>query len=163
MNIQETMKSKQFKIVALVVGVFIIALGSFAGGLAIGFHKARFSYKFGENYERNFIGSRMGVMGRRGSDNFGFPGGPGGRDFRNAHGLAGAIISISDNNLIVKDKDGKENTVTVTGKTIIKRQRDDIGISDLKQNDQIVVMGSPGDNGVVNADLIRVFDNNGNN
>ena len=32
-------------------------------------------------------------------------------------------------------------------------------ISDLKVNDQIVVMGNPGDNGVVNASLIRVFNN----
>lgn len=158
MNIQETMKSKQFKIVTLVLGIFLIALVSFSGGVAVGFKKARFSYKFGENYERNFTGPRMG-MGRGG----GMMGDFRGQDFRNAHGLAGTIISIADSNLIIKDKDNKENTIAVTDKTIIKRQRDDIKISDLKQNNQVVVMGSPGDNGVVNADLIRVFDNGSSN
>lgn len=158
MSTQEMLKSKKFKIAALAVGVFMVALVSFSGGVAVGFKKARFSYKFGENYERNFTGPRMG-MGRGG----GMMGDFRGQDFRNAHGLSGTIISITDSNLIIKDKDNKENTIAVTDKTIIKRQRDDIKISDLKQNDQVVVMGSPDDNGVVNADLIRVFDNDGNN
>jgi hypothetical protein len=155
--------SRKIKIAIVVVGFFLIVFISFAGGVAVGLKKARFSYKFGENYERNFVGPRMGMIDHRGPGKLGFPGGPGGSDFRNGHGLAGTIISISDNNLIVKDKDGKENTVTVTDKTIIKRQREDIKISDLKQDDQIVVMGSPGDNGVINADLIRIFENNGRN
>jgi hypothetical protein len=80
-----------------------------------------------------------------------------GRDFRNAHGIAGTIISIADNNLIIKDRDNKENTVAVTDKTIIKDHMVDVKISDLKANDQIVVMGTPNDQGIVNADLIRVF------
>lgn len=48
---QEVFKSKSFKIAALVVGFAIIALLSFGGGVAVGLHKAKFSYKFGENYE----------------------------------------------------------------------------------------------------------------
>ena len=70
MDINEIVKSKKFKIAVLVVGVFFVALVSFAGGVAVGFKKARFSYKFGENYERNFIGPHMrgpmGMMGRPG-------------------------------------------------------------------------------------------------
>jgi hypothetical protein len=50
--------------------------------------------------------------------------------------------------------------MAVTDKTIIKLRRDDIKITDLKNDQQVVVMGKPGDDGVVNADLIRVFDNN---
>ena len=62
------LKSKKFKIAALVVGAFILALVSFAGGMAIGFRKAKFSYKFGENYERNFTGhGPSGMMDGRGS------------------------------------------------------------------------------------------------
>lgn len=141
---------------AIAVGGFLIILASFASGVVVGIKKAKFSYHFGENYERNFIGSRMGIehSGFMGSMMREFEG----RDFRNAHGLAGTIVSIADNNIIVKDKDNKENTVAVTDKTIIKNGRNDIKLSDLKQNDQIVVMGNPGDNGVINADLIRVFD-----
>ena len=93
-------------------------------------------------------------------------GGPGGMmrgfeggDFRNGHGIAGVITSITDNNIVIKDRAGKENTITVNEKTIIKNGAADIKITDLKNDQSIVVIGNPGDNGVVNADLIRVFDN----
>jgi hypothetical protein len=161
MNIRETMKSKGFKIAILVVGIFFIAFASFAGGVLVGFKKAKYSYKFGENYERNFMGPRpMGMEepGPRGA----FPD-FGRRDFRNAHGIAGTIISVADNKIIIKDRDGQENTISVSDKTLIKSGRDTISINDLKNDEQIVVMGRPGDDGTVNADLIRVFSGNGNN
>lgn len=158
-------RSKAFKIITAFVGLFLIVLVSFAGGVAVGLHKAKFSSDWGKNYERNFIGPRTGV-GNEHMGPGGFVGsmmrGFEGRDFRNAHGLAGTIISIAENNIIVKDRDGKENTVAVTDKTLIKSGSSDIKIGDLKQDEQIVVMGNPGDNGVVNADLIRVFNNQSN-
>lgn len=160
MDINEIVKSKKFKIAVLVVGVFFVALVSFAGGVAVGFKKARFSYKFGENYERNFIGPHMrgpmGMMGRPGEFDPDFMS----RGFRNAHGIAGTIISVADNKIIIKDRDGQENTISVDDKTLIKRGRDTISVNDLKNDDQIVVMGRPGDNGTISADLVRVFDNN---
>lgn len=159
-------KSKSFKIALIVIGEILLIFLVFASGVAVGLKKAHFSYKFGENYEQNFMGPRM----RNGDENLpGFLPGPPrdfmnnfeGRDFRNAHGVAGTIISITDTNLIIKDRDGKENTVVVTDKTLIKSRRDDLKIIDLKTGDEIVVMGSPDENGAVNASLIRVFNPNG--
>lgn len=144
--------SRNFRVVIIIVGMVLIALISFAVGMRVGFHKAKFSYKWGENYERNFAGPR-------GSGPTGFMRDFQGRDFRNGHGIAGTIISINDANIVIKDRDGKENTIAVTDKTIIKKNREDIKISDLKQDDQLVVVGNPGDNGVINADIIRVFNN----
>lgn len=160
----EIIQSKKFKIAVAVVGVILIALVSFAAGIGVGFKKARFSYKFGENYERNFMGNHssrnswansgpMGMMRERFNDLEG-------RGFRNAHGIAGTIISLTDNNIVIKDKDNKENTVAITDKTIIKSGQNDIQIGDLKNGELVVVMGNPGDNGVINADLIRVFNTN---
>jgi hypothetical protein len=152
----EIIKSKNFKIAAGIVGVILIALISFGLGAGVGFRKARFSYAWGENYERNFMPAP--------------PPGPNGmfaefegRGFRNAHGLAGNIISISENNLIIKDMDGKENTVSVTDKSIIKNRNNDLKLNDLKQGDRVVIIGNPSDNGVVNADLIRIFNSGENN
>lgn len=148
----EFMKSQKFKIAAISVGSVILALFIFAAGVTVGIHKARFSEKFARNYERNFaptIGGPMGFM--RDIE---------GREFRNAHGIAGKVISVSENNIIIKDIDDKESTVSVSDKTIIKRGRDSIKITDVKNDDRIVVMGRPGDNGTVEADLIRVFQNN---
>lgn len=157
MSIQETIKSKKFKIAALIVGVSIVALVSFAGGVVVGFHKARFSYQWGANYERNFAGPRTGTNGSRGPQ--GMMPGYSGQGFRNAHGIAGQIISIAGNNIVIQDRNNQENTVTVSDKTIIKDHQNNITINDLKSGEQIVVMGSPGDSGTINADLIRVFSN----
>lgn len=156
MNLKELTQSKYFKVIVVSVGVFAVALVSFASGVAVGIHKARFSYAWGENYERNFVGgartmmssNRGGMMGRFGFDS---------RDFRNAHGIAGNVLSVSDSSLIIKDRNNQENAVAVTEKTLIKSGRATVAIGDLKAGDRVVVVGKPGDNGVVNADLIRVF------
>jgi hypothetical protein len=158
----EIMKTPKFKIAVASVGVFLIALISFAAGIKVGFRKAHFSYKFGENYERNFMGPRSDFNDPRG------PLGPmgmfkermdalAGREFRNAHGLAGTILSITENTLIIKDKDNKENTIVVNEKTLLKSGRDDIKISDLQKDQEIIAIGNPGENGAINANLIRVF------
>jgi hypothetical protein len=82
---------------------------------------------------------------------------------RNGHGIAGTIISISDNSIVIKDRDNKENTISVNDKTIINQGRDTIKIEDLTSENEIVVIGRPGDNGVIQADLIRVFNKKENN
>lgn len=151
--LKEKVKSNKFRIASMIVGSFLILLIGFAIGVKVGSHKARFSNDFGRNYEKNFMGPiHGGPMGM--FDNLE------GRGMRNPHGIAGSIISISANNIVVKDRDNKENTITVTDKTSIKNGRDDIKITDLKTNDNIVVLGKPGDNGVVSADLIRIFSPN---
>ncbi|MCX6765824.1 MAG: DUF5666 domain-containing protein [Candidatus Moranbacteria bacterium] len=155
-------KSKILIVSAMILGIIILMLGSFAGGVFTGFHKAKFSCDWGKNYEMNFIGPRMGhpsPMGFMGPMMREFSG----RDFRNPHGIAGTIISISDSSLIIKDRDNKENTVAVTDKTVIKSGRDDLKLSDLKIDDKIAVIGQPGNDGVMNASLIRVFPINQNN
>lgn len=146
--------SRPFGIAIIVVGFFLVAFISFAAGAKIGFKKAKFSYRWGENYEKNFIGPPSKPMGEK---RFMFFKGPGPRDFRNAHGLAGEVISISGSNLIIKDRDGKENTVNVTNETIIKKFRENLKLEDVKAGDEVVVVGSPDPSGVIKADLIRIF------
>lgn len=163
---KELIQSKTFKIIAGLVGVLLIALLSFAGGVAVGLHKARFSYAFGQNYERNFVGPRMmngrngfwgGMMNGRNGFLGGMMGQFEGRDFRNGHGISGTIISISGSNLVVKDSNGNENNVVVGNQTIIRSGGSNLQLGELKQNDQVVVVGQPGDNGAIKAALIRVF------
>jgi len=151
----ELLNSKKFKIAAGIVGALILALVIFGAGVSVGIHKARFSYRFGENYERNFMGPRpIGPMGRP-MEIFRDMKGEG---FRNSHGVIGEIVSISENNLVIKDPRGEENTVSIHDNTIIKNRRDDIKITDLKKGEKIAVLGKPDDNGIISADLIRVFE-----
>jgi hypothetical protein len=157
-NVKNFFTSKSYKWFLWVIAEVLLLAIIFALGVRVGMHKARYSYNWGANYERNFMGHRDGqgmMPGIKGGP-MGFFGERGG-DFRNAHGLAGTIVSITDNNIVVKDRDNKENTVSVSDKTMIKSGRDDIKIGDLKVDEKIVVMGKPDDSGVINAELIRVF------
>lgn len=149
-------QSTMFRTVVIVVGIFLVAVASFAAGLATGIHKTRFSSDWGRQYTRNFVGEdderdgRMGgMMGMRGFE---------GREYRNANGVAGEILSLHDQQtIILKDRDGKENTIRVTEKTELRKFRDAITWGDLKPGDRIVVLGKPTENGLIEAELIRVF------
>jgi len=169
MNTPELAKSKNLKIALSIVGILLVMFISFAGGVAVGLRKAKFSYQWGHNYERNFMGFGHGNVGMREAFDrdqmmggrftgamMDFPRSVEGRDFRNAYGVSGTVISIADNKLIVKDREGKENTVAVTDKTIIKDHAVDVKLTDIKNDDQIVVMGKPDEQGLITADLIRV-------
>ena len=163
--------SKPYGWTLWVVAEVVLLAIVFALGVRVGLHKAKYSYEWGANYERNFMGREYGPMGIEGPGILPpimRPGGPmdflgeRGGDFRNAHGLAGDIVSIADNKIIIKDQNNKENTVAVNDKTMIKSGKDDIKIGDLKTDEKIVVMGKPDDSGVINAELIRVFANPAN-
>lgn len=146
--------SKNMKIASLVIVIILVALVSFRAGMAVGFHKARFSFRWGKNYERNFMGGPPppGFFG---------PFGRGmmikDRDYRNANGVVGKIISITSDKLVIKDRDNKENTIKVTKKTLIKDRREDIKMKDLKKDDLVIVLGSPSSKGVIKADLVRIL------
>lgn len=162
-KLKKVVESKYFKGAFYGVAIVTFVAIVFAAGVGVGLHKARYSYQWGENYERNFAGGpQRRSMGPGGPDGpMGFFG-EGGREMRNANGLAGTVVSITDNLVVIKDNQDKENTITVSDRTIIKAGRDDIKLADLKADDRIVVIGKPNDNGAVEADLIRVFDNNFN-
>ena len=81
------------------------------------------------------------------------------REFTNSNGIFGQIITISNNVLTVKDNDGDntEKNILVNDKTTIILQRKNIKLSDLKVDDNIVVIGEPDNIGEIQAKLIRVM------
>lgn len=166
-TIKNFFTSRSYKWVLWFFAEILILTIVFALGVRVGLHKAKYSFQWGANYERNFMGHPSGPM-KPGMMPIG-PGGPmdflreRGGDFRNAHGLSGEIISIADNKIVIKGNDGKENTVAVGDKTIIKAGPEDIKIDNLKSGERVVIIGKPDSSGVINADLIRVFFNNNPN
>jgi hypothetical protein len=168
-NLFSSKKIEIAKIAILIIGAILVLSIVFVLGMNVGFKKANFSYKWGENYERNFGGQYT----QRKNMNMPKPQKPmpefidrfERKKFRNAHGIAGKILSISGDQIIIQDKDGNENSVVVDDKTVIKMRRNDLKVTDLKRDQQVVIMGRPDDNGVITADLIRIFDsaNDGQN
>ena len=139
-------RSKSFKIITLIIIGVIVFLLIFNLGMIIGFRKANFSYKWGENYHQNFAGPQGGFF-----RDFG------GRDFIEPHGVFGQIIKIDNATLIIKSPDNVEKTVIAKDDTVIERFRETIKLTDLKIDDQIVVIGEPNTSGQIEAKFIRIM------
>lgn len=138
--------SKAFKISFVVIAVVIAALLIFKLGVFVGYRKANFSYRWAENYHKNFGGPREGFF----NDFYD-------RDFIDGHGMSGLVMKIDGNVLIIKDRDNTEKTVTISDQTVIRVNRDTIKITDLKIDDRIVIIGSPDNQGQIEAKFIRVM------
>ena len=124
----------------LAILVLIFSAGVFIGGL-----KAKFSYRWAENYHRNFAGPKTGFM----SDWRKMPLMHG--DFIEGHGVFGEIIEMQENSFVIKGRGNIEKIVLIKQDTVINKK------SDLTVGDQVVVIGSPNNNGQIEAKLIRVF------
>ena len=128
---------------------FVVLVLVFGAGVKVGTIKARYSYRWAENYHRNFAGPRGGFF----SDWRNSPRG----EFINAHGVFGSIVKIDGNTVITKGRDDVEKTVLVSENTLIQKGRETATLSDLKADDNVVIIGSPNDQGQIEAKIIRVF------
>ncbi|HTL39491.1 MAG TPA: hypothetical protein VL306_01640 [Methylomirabilota bacterium] len=138
---------KRIKWALVGLGGLIILLLAFQFGMFVGFHKARFSYAWGDNYHRNFGGPQGGFL-----RDFS------GKDFINGHGITGTVAKVETNTLVIKAQDGAEKTVNVTDQTTIRQGSQTIKISDLKPDERVVIIGTPKDDGTITAEIIRLFD-----
>jgi len=146
MSTNNFLESKLFKAIVLSMATFIVLAFVFGLGVFVGTKKADFSFKWAEEYHRNFGGPQEGFFGNMMGD-----------QFTAANGAFGQIIKISDGILTVKDKDNPEKIVLVNDETSIIYQRQNLKLSDLKTGDNVVVIGDPNDDGQIQAKLIRVL------
>lgn len=137
----------------IIVGsaIFVVAVLIFGAGIFVGEMKARFSYRWAENYHKNFGGPRGGFMGR-------LPGNlPPSGDFIKGHGTFGEIIRINGADFVIKGQGDAEKVIVVATSTAIQKGRDTIKKDDLKVGDRVVVIGSPNEEGRIEAKLIRIM------
>lgn len=136
----------------IIIGLicFVIAISIFFAGILFGEMKARFSYRWAENYHQNFGGPRQGFMGD--TRNLPRP-----NDFITGHGTFGEILKINNSDFVIKEQGDMEKIITVNDKTIIQKGKTNITINDLITGDQAMVIGSPDDQGQIEGKLIRIF------
>lgn len=127
---------------------FIIIVLIFSTGVKVGTLKARYSYRWADNYHKNFAGPRGGFLG----DWRKFPAG----DFIGGHGAFGEIIELNDSSFIIKGRENIEKVIVITKDTVIKKGRETV-LDELKVGDQVTIIGSPNEDGQIEAKLIRVF------
>jgi hypothetical protein len=150
MSLDNLLESKIFKAVILSITGLIILSFVFGLGVYVGTKRAEFSFQWAEEYHKNFAGPRQGFFGDFANNQ---------SQFTNSNGIFGKIIKINNNILTIKDNDGDktEKTVLITDKTSLILQRKNIKISDLKIDDNVIVLGSPDGAGQITAELIRVM------
>ncbi len=147
MNFNVFFQSNKFKIVTWAVAACIVLMFVFRAGMAVGYRQAFFSYRWGENYHRNFAGPRGGF----GKDFFNE------RTFTESHGVYGTVVRVDGSAIIVRGRDTTEKIIQVGEDTIITRFREKIKSTDLVVDDPVVVIGNPNDTGEIEAKLIRVL------
>jgi hypothetical protein len=140
--------NKVLKVVLIILAIFII----FTGGVMAGFHKANYGRNWSEHYRDNF-----GMGGPRGGGDLFNKGIPMMGYFPNAHGAIGKIIKIELPSIIVSDKENIEKVILIKDTTEIQKMREELKNTDLKLDDFIVVIGSPNEQGQIEAKLIRVM------
>ncbi len=150
MNTKEFFSSKGFRrMVAGLVGLFALIL-AFGLGLTVGFRKADFAYRWAENYNRNFAGPKKGFLRL----------GPIGPEFTSTHGIIGTVLKVEGDTVVIKgDTDSTEKTIVTDSSTSIRKNQDNLKLTDIKPGDHLVIIGSPTSQGQIQAKFIRVFSN----
>jgi len=142
------LRSKTLVRALIGVGIAAAVLVVFLAGVSVGYHKAAFSFRMGDNYYRAFgEGGRGRPMGW-GQLPDELPG---------AHGAAGRIIKVDLPTFLLEGPDRIEKTVLIKDDTVIRRFRDTLAPADLKADDYAVVIGSPNDQAQIEAKFIRLM------
>lgn len=158
MNYKNFFQSKLFRGVLYGCGALVIVLVIFQAGMVIGFKKASFSFRGGEEYYRAFGGrdgrshgdERRGFMGMMPN---GFMGGA----LMNSYGASGRVIKVQLPVLVLEDQEGVEKAVRITDQTQVRQFRDSLKPEDIKVNDFVVAFGDPNDSAEIVAQLIRIM------
>lgn len=146
-DFKNLLQSKVSTRVLVGIGTALVVLVIFQAGVLVGYHKAAFSYRSGENYYKTFTGERRGFRG------IGMPG----ENFSTAHGALGKIIKIDLPKVVIEDRDSIEKIIDVNNNTIIRRFQESLQPQDLKLGDTVLVVGSPDENAEIDARLIRLL------
>jgi hypothetical protein len=151
MEFKNFLQSSKSKHVVAGIGIAVTALLIFQAGVFVGFRKAGFAGRMGDNYYKTF--------GERRDSQNPFPsfGMREMMDPLNSHGTIGKIVSVALPEVIVADRDGIEKIILVDSKTDIRQFRDTIKAEQLKTGDFVTIIGEPNDKGQIEARLIRVM------
>lgn len=141
---KDIITSPKIKATLGVIGALILLLLMFGAGNAIGYRRALFASRWGENYYRNFPGGFMGPMGM-GVGPF------------NMHGVAGEVIDVSSSTISVKDLSGTEQSVALLPDTDVRGPEVRFGSGGITVGSWVTVIGAPNGQGQIQARFIRVF------
>jgi len=134
------LESKKTRAVLAALCIAMGILVAFGFGVLVGFRHAVFTSRVGENYYRVLYGAM-----------------PRGMPSGSAHGAVGAVLDVATATIMVQDLDSDEVLVSIVPGTVVREAGATISISAIHVGDHITVIGSPGENGEIDARFIRVL------
>jgi uncharacterized protein YodC (DUF2158 family) len=81
----------------------------------------------------------------------------GGRLEMKGRGLLGEVTKLETDKITVRTRNDEEKIIIVNDQTKIKKQREDIKVGDIKEGDNIMVVGKASEEGTFLAKLIKVL------
>lgn len=146
MNTAEFLKSPKFKSVVYLLAILLAAVVIFEAGVAVGYHRAAFSYHW-----------NAGFMGDDRDPRAFFAVFQHGPDEPNPHGTIGQVVSVHLPELLVKGPNTPEQLVIVGPGTQVRRFRSDGTSTDIAAGQQVIVVGDPDDKGQIQASFVRIL------
>jgi hypothetical protein len=147
MDIKNVVKSKEFKVLLYIIGATIVLLFVFQFGMYVGFKKATFSNRVGNDYFQQ-MHEGLGRIGVQPDD------------FINAHGAIGQIISVKLPLIVVEDRNNFDKVIRLSSSTAVKGPDGVKSINDLKVNDFVIIFGdtdNDADDPTIAAQLVRIL------
>ncbi len=144
MDLSKIHESKAVRRIVIGLGSLVLVIIVFQAGEFVGYRKAEYANKFGDSFQRNFIGVR------RSSSNVLFTDMPGG------HGAIGKVVSVSLPTFVVEGPDNIEKIVMIDDDTVFRSFRNEASTTDIAPDQYVVVLGNPDDDGKIDAKLVRL-------
>ena len=142
---KEFLQSAAFEKSVRILGILLIALAIFSTGIAVGYKRAEFSYQWGRNYSGNMMDPHS-MMAPFAHD----------ADDVTPYGAIGSIVSVRLPEMMIKGPYEDEKIILLKPDTAIRRMHAVASTSDLVAGEQIIVIGSPDQQGIIEASLIRI-------
>jgi hypothetical protein len=149
-NPKEFFQSKVFLGFIIGIAAFLILAIVFQVGVFVGFKKAGFSQRLGENYGRIFGDDKRPQMGGM-FEGMPFDNIPGG------HGAVGKVVKISASTIVVAEPNNIEKVILFVQETSIRKAREEIKAGDIVVGDFVSIIGEANSQGEIEAKLIRVL------
>jgi hypothetical protein len=149
MNINKFLQSEKYSKLITTLGILLAVLVIFGAGVFVGYRKADFSYRWSDNYYRDFGGphSPFAPTGTSDADD----------NAPTPHGAFGTVIGVNLPNFAVKGPNEAEKVIVIGPQTVIRSMHNLGTTTDIKMGQSVIIIGEPDDQGQINASFVRIM------
>jgi len=142
---KELIKNAPISRIVIALGFLAAVLFVFWAGTQIGYRRAMYSFRWSDNYSKQFAPP---------FSPFGFD--PGKDAIISSNGAFGSVAAVRLPDIVVKGRGEVEKVVVVNSRTVIRRFHAAATSTDIRVGDTVLVLGEPDQEGRITASLVRI-------